>query len=418
MRSRVVSERWRAETRTLTTADFFADLPRHAFTFLFGQGRWLMLAEDPLVVLDRPAHPGFEFERRGMVPPIQPDFFGHATYEYGYGLDPALPPVPSHTDLLPDFQLILHRRLRLYDQAQGILYTAERELEREVEPRFHALGHGPFRARKLRDSDGAADYMAKVARIRAEIAKGNVYQVNLTRQEHWEVTGNLLTFSQQLHALNPAPHSALVADPQWTILSSSPERFFHIEKGRIHTRPIKGTAPRGIDPAQDQQLSETLLSSPKNRSELAMIVDLLRNDLTRICQIPSVRVEAFPVLESYANVHHLVAEVAGDLLPNTTLEEVLGGLFPGGSITGCPKLAAMGLIRELEACPRRIYTGALGWCRADGQQADFAIPIRTAWAAAGELHFGVGGGVVWDSDPRDEYEETLHKGRNLVQCLS
>jgi para-aminobenzoate synthetase component 1 len=418
MHSRVVSETWRVEPRALTAADFFAELPRHAFAFLYGEGRWLLLGEDPVAVLDTPCRDGFIFERRGTLPPILPDLVGQVAYEYGYGLDPSLPTAPLHEDPLPDFQLVLYRQLRLFDRQKNLLYTAEREVERELAPRFHGLGSGVFEARKLEDSESPETYQAKVARIREEIARGNVYQVNLTRQERWGWAGELSAFARRLHRANPAPYSALIADRDWTIISSSPESFLRIEEGRLRTRPIKGTAPRGLGAEDDQRLSRELLGSPKNRSELAMIVDLLRNDLSRVCRVPSVRVDAYPLLESYANVHHLVAEVSGELAAGTRLQELLRAVFPGGSITGCPKLAAMALIRELEPWPRRIYTGALGWCRADLTQAEFAIPIRTAWASRGELRFGVGGGVVWDSDPREEYEETLHKGRSLVQCLS
>jgi len=417
MRSRVVSEVWRVEARTLTVSDFFADLPERPFAFLHGEGRWLMLGDDPIAKLHAPVSDAFAFDRQGSLPPILPDLLGHATFEYGYGLDPALSGVPMLQDSLPDFELTMHRNLRLYDAENGLLYTALRSLENELGPNSNALGKGSFHARKQADSDDATAYQAKVSRIREEIANGNVYQVNLTRQETWAIQGNLGEFAQRLHRANPAPYSALVASPNWTIISSSPESFFRIDGGRIHTRPIKGTAPRGSTMEEDQRLRDELLACPKNRSELAMIVDLLRNDLTRICRVPSVRVEAFPTLESYANVHHLVAEISGELLPDQPMEAVFRALFPGGSITGCPKLAAMGLIRELESQPRRIYTGALGWCRADFRQAEFSIPIRTAWALGNELRFGVGGGVVWDSDPLEEYEETLHKGRSPVQCL-
>jgi para-aminobenzoate synthetase component I len=134
--------------------------------------------------------------------------------------------------------------------------------------------------------------------------------------------------------------------------------------------------------------------------------------------VPSVQVEVFPRLESYANVHHLVADVSGELVPGLTPEALFGALFPGGSITGCPKLTAMGLIRELEAGPRMVYTGALGWCSHDLQQADFSIAIRTVWASPGDLLLGVGGGVVWDSDPAAEYQETVQKGSSIVRCLT
>jgi len=418
MRSRAVSETWRAETRTLEASDFFAELPSHAFAYLYGEGRWLMLAEDPLIFLNSACPEIFEFGRRGQLPPLLPDLIGQCTYEYGYGLDPVLPIALPHEDPLPDFRLALYRRVRVYDRIKGILYTGERECEREVESRPHALGQGGFTARKLGDSESPASYQAKVSRIREEIARGNAYQVNLTRQERWACSGDLSTFARRLFDANPAPFSALVADPDWTVVSSSPESFLRIEQGRLGTRPIKGTAPRGLEAGEDRNLAAELLASSKNRSELAMIVDLLRNDLSRVCRVPSVEVEAFPLLESYANVHHLVAAISGELEPGVTLATLLEATFPGGSITGCPKLAAMGLIRELEPEPRRIYTGALGWCRADLGQAELALTIRTAWAHGGELRFGVGGGVVWDSDPREEYEETLHKGRSLVRCLS
>ena len=215
----------------------------------------------------------------------------------------------------------------------------------------------------------------------------------------------------------PKP-DVLIAGEGFSVVSSSPERFLRIEGDRAVTRPIKGTAPRGATPGEDARLARELLASGKNRSELAMITDLLRNDLTRICRVPSVRVEAFPTLETYANVHHLVATVSGEARADLTLPELLRGIFPGGSVTGCPKLAAMGLIRELEALPRLVYTGALGWFRHDLRQLDLNIPIRTAWASSEELFFGVGGGIVWDSDPHDEYLETVHKGRSIVQCLS
>lgn len=418
MRSRAVSETWRAEARSLETSDFFAELPSCAFAFLHGEGRWLLLAQEPLVVLHQDCPEVFTFERRGALPPILPDLIGHVAYEHGYGLDPTLPTALLGEDPLPNVHLVLYRRVRLYDRIEGILYTAEREAERTEEPRPHGLGQGGFCARKIGDTDDRAGYEAKVVRIREEIARGNVYQVNLTRQEKWAWKGDLSQFAWRLSLENPAPFSALLADPAWSIVSSSPESFLRIQSGRITSRPIKGTAPRGASEEEDRRLGAELVTSIKNRSELGMIVDLLRNDLNRLSTTPSVRVEAFPVLETFANVHHLVAELSAAYREGTTLRDLLRATFPGGSITGCPKLAAMALIRALEPEPRRIYTGALGWCRADLQQAEFAIAIRTAWAWGDQLRFGVGGGIVWDSEPAEEYEETRHKGRSLVRCLS
>ena len=421
MRSRVVTEHWRARRADLGTEDFFGLLGEEPFALLYGDGpgaRWLIHGEGPLLVLDSPQGRDLTFQRSGDLPAILPDFIGFIGYEFGYGLEPLLPAPPVRSFPFPDFHFALHRRVRLFDRTTGTLYEGTRVLQDALEPGHHGLSPGAFRARKAEDSDSPAGYAAKVARIREEIARGNVYQVNLTRQERWVFEGDLTRFARRLYAANPAPYSAFLTGPGFSVVSSSPEGFLRVQGGRVTTRPIKGTAPRGTDPARDAELAADLLASPKNRSELAMITDLLRNDLSRICRVPSVAVEAFPSLESYANVHHLVATVSGELRPELRLEELLRGVFPGGSITGCPKLAAMRLIRELEAAPRLVYTGALGWFTHDLSQLDFSIPIRTVWASGEDLFFGVGGGVVWDSDPHEEFLETVHKGRSIVQCLS
>ena len=421
MRSLVITERWTARSAELGTLDFFDLLGHEPFALLYGdgpEGRWLVLGEDPLLVLDSPEMPGLRFQRSGKVPPLLPDFIGFIGYEYGYGQEPLLPRPVRSLIPFPDFHFALHRRIHLYDREAGLLYEGVRELPGRAERVPHALREGAFSARKSWESDTPGAYEAKVLRIRSEIARGNVYQVNLTRQERWAFEGDLTVFARQLYAVNPAPFSAFITGPDFSVVSSSPERFLRIDQGRIVTRPIKGTAPRGANAAQDEELAAALMTSPKNCSELAMITDLLRNDLTRVCRVPSVRVEAFPTLETYANVHHLVATVSGLIRPDLTLAELLQGTFPGGSITGCPKLAAMVLIRALEEVPRQVYTGALGWFTHDLSQLDFNISIRTVWASREDLYFGVGGGIVWDSDPHDEYLETVHKGRSIVQCLS
>ena len=421
MPSTAVSERWTARRADLATEDFFALAGERPFALLYGDGegeRWILHGEDPLCILDGPEPASFAFERTGDIPPILPDFIGFAGYELGARLEPLLAAPAPRPFPFPDVHFALYRSVRLYDRWEGLLYEAERSAARTQEAGCHALRPGSFSARKIADSDTATSYAAKVARIREEIAQGNVYQVNLTRQEHWAFEGDLTHFARRLYAVNPAPFSALIAGEGFSVVSSSPERFLRIQDGRVVTRPIKGTAPRGATPEEDERLARELLASPKNRSELAMITDLLRNDLTRICRVPSVRVEDFPTLETYANVHHLVSTVSGEVREGLSLEALLRGVFPGGSITGCPKLAAMHLIRELESLPRLVYTGALGWFRHDLRQLDFNIPIRTAWASREELFFGVGGGIVWDSDPHDEYLETVHKGRSIVQCLS
>ncbi|HEY0946953.1 MAG TPA: anthranilate synthase component I family protein, partial [Opitutaceae bacterium] len=197
----------------------------------------------------------------------------------------------------------------------------------------------------------------------------------------------------------------------------SPERFIEVEpEGRIRTCPIKGTRPRGGTPAEDRDRVAELCASAKERAELLMIVDLLRNDLGRVCATGSVRVERLHALESFATVHHLVGEVSGRLRPEVTLGALLRAVFPGGSITGAPKVSALQLIDRLEPHRRGIFMGAMGYVSGHGR-IDLNIAIRTILSRGGQAHFGVGAGIVWDSDPAAEYAETLAKGRALFAAL-
>nr|WP_320132640.1 anthranilate synthase component I family protein [uncultured Holophaga sp.] len=411
-----VTETWTVREGVPTVDELFALAGGEPFAMLHGEGRFWIFAEGPLAVLREPDPSGFVLERRGTLPPILPDFIGFVTYEWGYGLDPLMPKALPKPFPFPDFHFTLHRRVLLVDRQEGRTYEGLRE-GISTPTRRNLLREGPFRARKTWDSDTPEGYAAKVSRIREEISQGNVYQVDLTRQEGWAYEGDLRAFARRLHDLNPGPFSAFMAGEDFAVVCSSPERFVRLDQGRLVVQPIKGTAPRGATPEADEALKAELLGCAKNNAELAMIADLLRNDLTRSCEVPSVKVEAFPDLESYANVHHLVATVTGRALPGLTLRALLESLFPGGSITGCPKLASMALIRELEPQPRMLYTGSLGWFTQDLSALDLNIAIRTAFGQDRELRFGVGGGVVWDSEPEAEYLETVHKGASLVACL-
>lgn len=416
MSSTSVTETWSSRRAECSVDELFGLIGEEPFAILHGEGRWWVFAEGPLAVLEEPDPSGYVFERRGEVPAMLPDFIGFASYEWGYGLDPLMPESLPKPFPFPDFHFTLYRRVLLFDRQEGRLHEGLRSGP-EVAPQRHLLQKGAFHARKAWDSDTPEGYAAKVERIRQEIARGNVYQVDLTRQEAWAYGGDLRAFARKLYDMNPGPFSTFIADRDFAVVCSSPERFVSLQDGKLVVQPIKGTAPRGQSPGEDEALKAELLACGKNNAELAMIADLLRNDLTRACAVPSVKVDAFPDLESYANVHHLVATVSGQARPGLTLRALLEALFPGGSITGCPKLASMELIRELESQPRLLYTGSLGWFSHDLSQLDLNIAIRTAFGDAKELRFGVGGGVVWDSDPRAEYEETVHKGASLVACL-
>jgi para-aminobenzoate synthetase component 1 len=262
-----------------------------------------------------------------------------------------------------------------------------------------------------------AEYRAAVRRALEHIAAGDIYQVNLAQRFRVVPAPHPAALFRALRERAPAPFSAYVALPGGDgIVSSSPERFFRIEGDRIETRPIKGTRPRGRTPAEDAALAGELRTSGKDRAENVMIVDLERNDLGRICAIGSVRVPALWEVESYSNVHHLVSRVEGTLRPGVTPGEILRAMFPGGSITGAPKIRAIQIIDELEPVRRGIFTGAIGYWDLRGG-CDFNIAIRTIAVERGIASFHAGGGIVADSDPDAEYEETLDKASGMMEAL-
>ena len=262
----------------------------------------------------------------------------------------------------------------------------------------------------------ADQYRAVIARAREYIAAGDVFQVNLAQRFVASGRVDPLALDGQLQAASPAPYSAFLAWGDCAILSASPELFYATEGRRIITRPIKGTRPREVDPVADAAQARDLLASPKDAAELTMIVDLERNDLGRVCEFGSVRVAEARALESHPNVHHTVAAIEGLLRAEVGPIDVVRALFPGGSITGAPKIRAMQIIDELEPCRRGIYTGSIGYWSANDRSA-FNIAIRTAVVAGNQISYHVGGGIVADSDPESEYRETLHKGRALFELL-
>lgn len=272
---------------------------------------------------------------------------------------------------------------------------------------------GPVRARVSRET-----FLDGVRRIREWIAAGDIYQVNLTQAFEAEVgEGSLWALYGCLRELSPAPMAAWLELDGKEVLSSSPETFLRISGRGIETRPIKGTRPRSADAAEDRRLAVELQTSPKEIAELVMITDLLRNDLGRVCDFGSVEVREMLRLETLAQVHHLVSVVGGRLRREMGQVEALAACFPGGSITGAPKKRAMEIIDELEAGPRGIYCGAIGYFGYGGES-QFNIAIRTMVRDGGLLSFHTGAGIVADSDPEREYEETLHKAEGIRLALA
>jgi len=267
--------------------------------------------------------------------------------------------------------------------------------------------HGPF------DKE---DYMAAVERMRQYIRTGDIYIANMTQTYVGKTHRQGFDIYKVLRHLNPAPFAAYMPLDGFEVLSSSPERFIQVQKGKAITRPIKGTRPRGSTQEEDAVNKRELEESEKDKSELLMVVDLERNDLSKVCRPYTVKVTELFAVESYATVHHLVASVEGQLREDHTAVDCMKACFPGGSITGTPKIRAMEVIDILEATRRNIYTGCIGYFGFDGG-ADFNIVIRTILKKDNQAYIGIGGGITWESDPEEEYKEILDKGEALFRAL-
>jgi para-aminobenzoate synthetase component 1 len=262
-----------------------------------------------------------------------------------------------------------------------------------------------------------ADFIAAVERAQRYIRAGDIYQVNLSQRLSVEADFTAWELFRRLSEVSPAPYAAFLDAGHFQLASSSPESFLRLSGRHVRTRPIKGTRPRGEDPTRDAQLAYELQTSPKENAELVMITDLLRNDLGRVCEFGSVQVPDLLRLERFAHVQHLVSTVEGRLRPDLTHLDALAACFPGGSITGAPKIRAMEIIDELEPVTRGPYTGALGYLGFN-RESQFSLLIRTAVCAAGRTYFHIGAGIVADSDPAAEYEETLIKARGFLAAIS
>jgi len=287
------------------------------------------------------------------------------------------------------------------------------EGEPKREPLTVTVGQTPLFADMTKD-----EYFAAIERVKAYIAAGDVYQVNFAHRFRVPFSADAPSLFLRLCQVNPAPFAAFLNLGNVFVLCGSPERFLHFDpKTRIaHTRPIKGTRPRGANERVNEILARELVESEKDRAEHIMIVDLERNDLGRVAEIGSVKVSKLYALEPHPTVWHLVSTVEAKIPPQKDVADLLFAMFPGGSITGAPKIRAMEIIDEVEPVARGIYTGSIGYWSFSGH-CDFNIVIRTAVLTDGTAYFHVGGGIVADSDPEAEYEETLAKAKGLLKML-
>jgi len=268
----------------------------------------------------------------------------------------------------------------------------------------------------LKSNFSREEYLKAVAVAREYICAGDIFQVNLSQRFAADLSIPPYELYQRLRRINPAPFASYLNFADVVVVGASPERFLKVSGDRVETRPIKGTRPRGKTETEDRALASELLSSVKDRAENVMIVDLERNDIGRVCRYGTVEVTELAILETFPTVFHLTSTVVGRLRPGKGRVDLLKATFPGGSITGAPKVRAMEIIDELEPTRRSVYTGSIGYLSFAGGM-DLNIVIRTIIVKNGKAYFQVGGGIVYDSEPEAEYQETLDKGKALVQAL-
>ncbi len=355
--------------------------------------------------------------------PFRGGWFVYLGYELLHGMEPSVAAREAHA---ADFPVASYMRIPaavMVDRATNCawLFAESADLLGQLQTEIARSEAGILPELKLLDlvEEPDAEFLAGVARIQRYIAAGDVFQVNLSRRWRARIKHphSAPALYRALRRANPAPFGG-IADlgAGHAIVSSSPERLAKVQTGKIFTRPIAGTHPRDPDPARDARIRADLIAHPKERAEHIMLVDLERNDLGRVCVAGSVRVEELMAVASYQHVHHLESTVTGQLRAEVTPLEAIRALFPGGTITGCPKVRTMQIIRELESTARGAYTGSMGYINLDGDM-DLNILIRTMTLAGRNLVFSAGAGIVADSDPQRELCETRAKAKGLLRAL-
>ena len=395
-----------------------------------GLGEWSFFGSDPykkvygdLYDLRRsmceyasPVHP---------VIPFTGGAVGYLSYDYGRRLE-KIPTICLDDRSIPDMQFNLYDGVAALNHDSGILYlvgnnfhvdddTVLERLRAIVEDTSDVSTNNALRS-EWSWNLSKQEYCTAVDRVRKYIASGDVYQVNLSRRARCSFKGDPISLYNSLRRGNPAPYGAYLDLNDWQIISTSPEQFLRKRGRNLETRPIKGTSPRGADKEEDHRQEAALRDSEKDRAELLMIVDLERNDLGRVAEFGSVRVEGLYRLEHYARVIHQTARVQAKLTAGKDIYDALSALFPGGSITGAPKIRAMEIIEELEPNRRGVYCGSIGYIGFDGD-AEFNIAIRSLHLKDGYLDYQAGGGIVWDSIPEAEYQETLDKACAIRESI-
>jgi para-aminobenzoate synthetase component 1 len=367
-------------------------------------------------------------------------FIGGAVGYFGYDLNSQIEKMPSLAldDLkIPDCFFGLYDRAIITDEISDrrflVALVLEKNLSEANKRARNILAELKQRLSKSRRTERISQnrrvgnpqlvsnftkesYIEAIRKVKAYIEQGDIFQANLSQRFAVKLTVSPYELFKRLRKINPAPFSAFLDFGELVIVSASPERFMRVRERRVETRPIKGTRPRSEYWKADRRQAEELISSEKDRAEHVMIVDVERNDLGRVCEIGTVKVPELMVLESYATVHHLVSTITGILRKECDVIDLIKASFPGGSITGAPKIRAMEIIEEIEPTKRGIYCGSIAYLGFD-QTMDSSIVIRTFLVKDGMAYFQTGGGIVADSDPEAEYEETLDKAVALIKSL-
>jgi len=391
--------------------------------FAFPQESFTQAAHSPfLPVLDREWLRVGGDNREALDLPFTGGWFIYVGYELLHELEPSVTPRQIAEDFplgmlvrIPAALMVDRARQQTFLFAEAGFADCLAAMQADLS-RIAAVPDAMVSVENLIEEDEAG-FLDGVARIKRYIHAGDVFQVNLARR--WQAklaAGSAAQLYARLRRSNPAPFAGIADFGQHRIISSSPERLVKVQNSRVETRPIAGTHPRSSAIAEDEQLRLALMSSPKERAEHIMLIDLERNDLGRICQPGSVTVDELMALRSYAHVHHIESNVSGKLRPGVRPSETIAALFPGGTITGCPKVRTMQIIRELEASPRLAYTGSMGYLNRDGSM-DMSILIRTFMLNGAHLSFKAGAGIVADSEPLRELNETRAKAKGLLRAL-
>lgn len=380
-------------------------------------GRYSYLAWDVAEQAEGNDFSVFEKKLRTTGERFNGAWFGYLGYGLKDSLEKLIPEQPNWLSL-PNLHMLRFHSICEFDHEQKTLRLWSDKPGTTL-PRPHKIRQDIPPVLSIRSNMTKAEYLEKVSTLVERIHAGDLYQANLTRKFIGEFSAAPDAFSlyNKLCEKTPAPYSVFMQLGDTAILSSSPERFLTIDaEGRIAARPIKGTAPRLTDASQDARARETLASSGKDRAENLMIVDLMRNDLSRACLPGSVETQTLFEVTTHPTIHHMSSSIVGRKLPNINALDVTKACFPPGSMTGAPKIRAMNICAELEREARGVYSGAIGWFAGDGS-CDLSVVIRTLLVRGNTFEFQVGGGIVADSVPEREWQETLHKAKGLSLAL-